>query len=340
MVTPVSTNFSKQLTNYFNQLTNCFNQLDKKIDENFQQNIIQQKIDELANQIKEKFSLFESFNKWLEENNASQWYTQLATYLVKLPVKAAKNVINTLYNIISQTLYMAVHPVKGVHCLAKQIVFLLNEISKPENWSKMGAGSLGMLTAQGMILGGPMSLIGLGIGAALIAGGMSVEIVSTLFEAKKGKENEALLSQIKKYAKQLPEALLTGVFTGLLIGGIRRAFAKPQQQSQPVEYVKPSAVDSGFDKIPDVAQYKWSDWSGHIKTVRDLTLDEAKTIASSDPKIDYFFFTKGMQMVLEPFDWDWSLENARVFHHGDAAFFSGDPWWGYAPGLADGYIKA
>ena len=33
------------------------------------------------------------------------------------------------------------------------------------------------------------------------------------------------------------------------------------------------------------------------------------------------------------------LGGERVFHHGDAVFFSGTPYWGKAGGYADGYVR-
>lgn len=323
----VQNNFPTWVTSSINFLDN----LDPKINEGFPQNILQTNIDSLASQIKEKFSSLPNFDQWLQENNATEWYTQLATYLVKLPPKAALNAINGLYNLISQALYVAVHPVAGLNSLAKSIILFLNELSKSENWAKMGAGSIGALTAQGLILGGPLSLIGLGIGGALIAGGLSAEYFTALSTAEEGAELDVLLDQIKKYAKQLPESFLTGVFTGLLIGGIRRAFS-----SSPTKPVFRETAKVNFNQIPDVAQYKWADWSNLIKIEKGITLEQAKAIASSDSNINFFFYTKGGQMVLESQDWS----SFKVFQHGDVAFFSGEPWWGSAPGLADGYIKS
>lgn len=317
---------------------NFLDNLDPKINEGFPQNILQTNIDALASQIKEKFSSLPSFDQWLQENNATEWYTQLATYLVKLPPKAAWNAINGLYNLISQALYVAVHPVAGLNSLAKNIILLLNELSNSENWAKMGAGSLGSLTAQGLILGGPLSLIGLGIGGALIAGGLSAELYSALSTAEEGADElEVLFDQLKVSAKQLPESFLTGVFTGLLIGGIRRAFSGTTPK-QVVAQPRPITIcgQPTFEKIPDVAQYKWADWSNLVKIEKGITLEQAKAIAGSDSNINFFFYTKGGQMVLESQDWS----SFKIFQHGDVAFFSGEPWWGSAPGLADGYIKS
>lgn len=90
----------------------------------------------------------------------------------------------------------------------------------------------------------------------------------------------------------------------------------------------------GYQKISDVAQYKNGDWSQVIGIARDITLTQAKEIADSNSEITFFFYTKGYQMVLETVEGDY-----RVFHHGDTVFFAGEPHWGTAPYLADGYVR-
>jgi hypothetical protein len=97
----------------------------------------------------------------------------------------------------------------------------------------------------------------------------------------------------------------------------------------------PEISQSGFRKIGDVAQYKMADWSGVVGMARGISLDEAFKIANSSPQITFFFYTKGGQMILEKEDGSY-----RIFRRGDTVFFTGEPWWGSAPGLADGYIKA
>lgn len=88
-----------------------------------------------------------------------------------------------------------------------------------------------------------------------------------------------------------------------------------------------------WKKVPNVAQYGGADWNNVIGIVHQVTPEAAKWIADNNPEITYFFYLKGWQMVLG------TPPNIRVFHHGDAVFFTGEPWWGSAPGLADGYIK-
>lgn len=89
--------------------------------------------------------------------------------------------------------------------------------------------------------------------------------------------------------------------------------------------------------VADVAQYRLADWDNVIGRAQNVSLEQAKEIADSDPRITFFFYTKGCRMILENFEVDPPIW--RVFEQGDAVFFSGEPWWGSAPGLADGYVK-
>ncbi len=93
---------------------------------------------------------------------------------------------------------------------------------------------------------------------------------------------------------------------------------------------KPAAAPI-FNRVADVAQYGGADWANEVRRDKALTIDQAKAIAAANPKITYFFITKGVQM---------SLGAKGVFRTGDVVFFSGKPWYGSAPGLADAYQKA
>ena len=56
---------------------------------------------------------------------------------------------------------------------------------------------------------------------------------------------------------------------------------------------------SNWKKIPNVAQYKEADWSNVIGKAENINIQEAQRIADSDPRITFFFYVKGWQMVLE-----------------------------------------
>lgn len=85
-----------------------------------------------------------------------------------------------------------------------------------------------------------------------------------------------------------------------------------------------------FKQVLNVAQYSGADWANEVRRDKALTLEQAKAIAAANPKITYFFITKGGQM---------SLGARGVFRTGDVVFFSGKPWYGSAVGLADAYEK-
>lgn len=112
-------------------------------------------------------------------------------------------------------------------------------------------------------------------------------------------------------------------------------------QEIPVLTVPESETDSHWKFIPNVAQYKGADWSNCVGIAHRLTVEQAKVLADSNPEITFFFYVKGYSMVLE--NTEVSPAIARIFHHGDAVFFSGNPnqaiWWGSAVDLADGYVK-
>ncbi len=101
--------------------------------------------------------------------------------------------------------------------------------------------------------------------------------------------------------------------------------------------IKATTVVAGsaitWREIVDVAQYGEADWSQEVKRVKNLSIEQAKKLAEADPRINYFFFVKGLRMVLPP------LGNKGVFTKGEAVFFAGKPWYGSAPGLANAYEK-
>lgn len=110
--------------------------------------------------------------------------------------------------------------------------------------------------------------------------------------------------------------------------------AEPRDITREIPEIETPDHQRSFNKIPDVAQYKEADWSNAIGIARKIKLRDAFKIAKKNPEITYFFYTKGIQMVLEKEDGTY-----RVFHEGDTVFFKGEPWWGSAPGLADGYVR-
>lgn len=88
-----------------------------------------------------------------------------------------------------------------------------------------------------------------------------------------------------------------------------------------------------WKKTSDVAQYKGADWNNFIKKVSNCSVDEAKTIASQDTNISYFFFAREGMVLEGPV-----AQKYGSFSPNDAVFFSGNPWFGSAP-QCDTYQK-
>lgn len=190
--------------------------------------VVQDKLDQLGTYIEEMFRSLPNFDSWLRDNGEGAWYTQLATYLVKLPLKAAHNIINLLYNTMKGILYAAAHPLKGLNAVAKHMVLLVQALTQPETWSKIGAGVIGAGLGQALIFGNPVSVIALGIGAACILGGISFGALKAAIVAEDGKRFERVVENVTGQFKQIPESLVTGLFMGLLVGGIKKMLSKPE----------------------------------------------------------------------------------------------------------------
>ncbi|NGX38557.1 MAG: hypothetical protein K1000chlam2_01731, partial [Chlamydiae bacterium] len=308
----------------------CLNAWDAEVDALLPNNLrIQDSMDRLANEIKEIFAPLAKFNHWLKESGNGDWYQRLAGSLILLPLRSASNVVSYLYSAISTILYTAVHPLNGLNHIAKSIVIVLDELTKPENWSKMGCGSIGALAGQTLILGNPLSLIGLGIGGAVIAAGISVDALDAAIRCERGKELEVIRDRLVLHVGQAPEALLTGLFTGMLIGGIRRA---TQGATKPMD-IERKPTSHEYKKFENVAQFADGDWSGHIKTLHNMTLEEAKAFADQNDKVSFFFYMKSNLTYGN------GTPNMNYFSSGDAVFFSGKPTWAYIHGKVDSYIK-
>ena len=218
-------------TRLINQINNC----ERKLDELIPNNSIQKNIDSLVERLEKKFSPLYEFNKWLNSNGDGKWYQQLATFLVKLPARSVRNIIQLLYNIIKGIVYAATHPLKSLTHLAKMLIALAHELTKPEVWSKMGVGLIGAGLGQSLVTGDPMSVIEMGIGAAMVIGGVSVGALRAALEAEKDNRLEAAKQNLFSQAKELPESMLTGFCMGLITGAIQRAIRESQPKKNIVE---------------------------------------------------------------------------------------------------------
>lgn len=214
------------------------NQWETKLEKAMPNFKIQRRIDSIGQYIEKKFAPLKEFNRWLDSNGHGAWYHQLATFLAKLPARAIRNIVRLVYQIIKSIFYAGVHPLKSLTRLAKLIVSLIDALTKPETYSKIGAGMIGASLGQAAVMGNFISLMGLGIGGAMLAAGLSMGALKAAVEAQKGVKIKAVKEHLLMQAKQLPESLLTGFFMGLLFGGIQRAVAPSQYRITTVEDAK------------------------------------------------------------------------------------------------------
>lgn len=195
----------------------CATQLDPKTPNN----VVQDKLDAVGSYIEKKFAPLTKFNDWLNCNGGGAWYKQLAIFLAKLPLRAIRNIVQALYDIVKNIVYFCVHPIKAIQKLLQTIKTAFEALGKPETWTKLGAGMLGASLGQAVIPGNPAFFIGAIFGALLMAGGMTAGAIQASLAAKDGQKSKAALNNMIFQAKALPEAILTGFGTGLIIAGIQ-----------------------------------------------------------------------------------------------------------------------
>lgn len=219
---------------------------ERRLDEKIPNSLIQTKIDKLGRAVEKKFAPLSRFNDWLNRHEMGSWYRQLATFLVKLPIQAVRNIVQLLYSIIKGAFYTVVHPMKTFVQLAKLLVRLVHELTKPETWSKIGASVMGASAGNALVTANPFALIGVGVGAAIVAGGISWGMLKAYLAVDSQQSGRsAALEALLYQTKQLPEAALTGFCMGLLFGGIQKPIVAAKQTPNPV-ILSPIDISGGF----------------------------------------------------------------------------------------------
>lgn len=204
------------------KLDRCEVKLDKFLP-NFQCQIA---YDQFHAELMPKAELNNPFNDWLKSNGHGNWYEQLATFLAKLPVKAARNVLRLVLNVIQAAVaipsYALMHPLKSCVKLAKLLVALAHSLTQPETWSKLGISIVGSALGHATVTSNPISIIAIAFGGALAVAGISLGTLKTALLAEKGMQMEKVQSYLSSQMQKLPEDFLTGYFTVLLLEGIQQ----------------------------------------------------------------------------------------------------------------------
>ena len=97
-------------------------------------------------------------------------------------------------------------------------------------------------------------------------------------------------------------------------------------QSSPGPWWYENAKGGSVQTVPNVAMYGEANWDNYLYTQNfpnvNAAFQAAQTAAS------FFFYCRGPMV----------LGNGKSFQTGDAAFFSGTPWWGSAPQCDSYYL--
>lgn len=159
-------------------------------------NHVQRVADDLGRRVLDLMAPLFEFSHWIDKNEGNQWYSKVAIALAKLPLQVAKLAVSTLYFILKEAVMAPFHPIDASIKLAKLLVVLAEAAIRPETYTMIGSGMLG-LTASQACLGSPTSLPCLAIGAVLLISGLSVGTILAAIHAEKGTKNQAVIRYLK-----------------------------------------------------------------------------------------------------------------------------------------------
>lgn len=192
----------------------------------------QNAFDELCLFINNSFSV-PYFNQWLDDNGHGDWHHKLATCLAKIPLRTARNIVRSLSHIVKLAVavpaYAIVHPLKFPVKVLQYIASFINALTQPETWTRIGAGMVGSSLGHAALTSNPLSMIAIGIGAALSISGISLGTLKTALLAPKGSRAFATAEYVQDQAQQAAVDFLSGFGTVAVLEGVQavmRGFQK------------------------------------------------------------------------------------------------------------------
>lgn len=219
------------------------NKWEKQLDEKMPNNLLQVKLHTLEKHInkllKTPIGHVKAFNAWIDDNGHGAWYKKLCIFAGKLPIRAVRNIVRVVYNIIKALIYSFVHPLKALSNTAKYIVNFIDQLTKPETYTKMGAGILGASLGQMAVTAGfgPYAYIGLALGGGLMLIGLTAGAIKAAIKGEKSHKMQAIKEELWNHIKSIPESLMTGFVMGVIIGGIQQCVASQQITNPDVKNV-------------------------------------------------------------------------------------------------------
>lgn len=239
-------------------------------------------VDDVLRLIHSKLEPFKLFNDWLDTNELNDIWNDtlyvLAEFLVKLPLRVIRNIVGMVANIIGAALYATVHPLKATTKLAKLIVRLVEELTKPVTWTKIGSGLIAASLAN-MAIGNPASIVGFIVGGAMMAGGISIGALLAALKEETGRDalNAAAL-EVWTHVQRIPEAMLTSFCLGLIAGGIQRGanLIASTEKSGTIKYMRwrgdEYRIDSwNIDLIRNEVTVRWQSYYAYFDCWTKIT---------------------------------------------------------------------
>ncbi len=163
------------------------------------------------------------FNAWLDSNGEVEWYKKLGAALAKTPLLAARAILNQVFSVLKALIFPLVHPKKALVEAGFLFVNFLHSLSKPETYSKVGAGVLGTAIGFSLVVVQPPVFTTVAIGLALMGVSMAFEAVRSYANADAGQESKDVRNILfKKHVKQIPAAFATGLLSGLAAGAFQK----------------------------------------------------------------------------------------------------------------------
>ncbi len=243
---------SSQTAPWNERLITMLTHWEKDLDREIPNNAVQKRLDQVGRSLQGTCSFLHGVNKWIDSNGEIACW-QIPVFILKLPLRATRNIVQLVYTIASTILYAAVHPLKALLLIAQMVVNTLYALTQPLTWTKIGAGMIGGSLAHTLLTMNLTALIGAGIGGVLMLGGITVGTLQAAIDAKKGTKLQAAGSALGAHLIAIPEALLTGLLMGLLVGGIHKALSYRGPVANAKEFIKennlpkPSAIHPDCD---------------------------------------------------------------------------------------------
>lgn len=209
------------------QAIDILDQWDIRLEEKMPNNQVQEALDKFGKKIESLVQQSAELTRWIDQNDAKEWYKQLSHFVATLPIKAARNILSMTYSILKGAAYAFVHPLKFLNHAAQLLIRFVVMLGKPEFYTKLGTGMIGASLGNLAVMGGmsPPALIGLGLGGAFLLGGLTAGAIKAALADKS--DANSVKTYLWNELKTLPEVLLTGFLLGALVGGIQKISSSP-----------------------------------------------------------------------------------------------------------------